>query len=257
MGEDDALLLWLLLTLRVAVARHQANHARIQSLRTEADALEDQLKASVAALASLRHELFETPATSFPPDTRPVHFDALLQYAKNISQHTVPPTFREHAPQIAADKDKDDAASSAAPTNGVNTPANPPALPDAEELKDAQNPDGVPGDITAEEEEWLKKLKDSKIAWYPWPSNDKIQTGNLYKLMYWQAMGKDTDDFDIYAHEEAERIKNLAGDQPLQPSPPREPAHEPQAPQQVAPRPAPKPAQPRETFDAFDDLDDE
>lgn len=228
-------------------------------MRSEAEALEEQLKASVSALASLRHELFETPATTFPTDTRPVHFDELLQYAKNISQHTVPPTYREHAPQLAGDKDKDneDGGSSAAPTNGVNTPANPVALLDTEEPKDAQNPDGVPREITAEEAEWLKKLKDSKIAWYPWPSNDKIQTGNLYKLMYWQAKGRDTDVFDIYAHEEEERLKNLNGDQP-QPSPVQKPVREPQPPQQeAAPRPAPKPARPQQTFDAFDDLDDE
>lgn len=213
----------------------------------------------MSALASLRHELFETPATTLPTDTRPVHFDELLQYAKNISQHTVPPTFREHAPQSAADKDKDneDAASSAAPTNGVNTPANQPALLDTQEPKETENAANAPAEITAEEEEWLKKLKDSKIAWYPWPSNDKIQTGNLYKLMYWQAMGKDADDFDIYAHEEAERLKSLSGDQPPGPSPVPEPVQEPQPPPEAAPRPVPKPSRPRETFDAFDDLDDE
>ncbi|KAH7410328.1 mediator of RNA polymerase II transcription subunit 4 [Phaeosphaeria sp. MPI-PUGE-AT-0046c] len=242
------------------LARHQANHARIQSLRTEADALDDQLRASVAALASLRHELFDTPATTFPADARPVHFDDLLQYAKNISQHTVPPTYREHVPQTAADKDSDQEhlTSSAAPTNGANTPANPPALLDTQEPADAQeHAANAPADITAEEQEWLKKLRDSKIAWYPWPSNDKIQTGNLYKLMYWQAMGKDTDDFDIYAHEEVERLKNLSGDLPPRPSPESEPVQVPQAPPEAVPPPAPKPSVPRETFDAFDDLDDE
>jgi hypothetical protein len=239
------------------VARHQAHHARIQSLRAEAEALEEQLKTSVSALASLRHELFDTPATTFPADTRPVPFDELLQYAKNISKHTVPPTFRERAPQSSADKDreKDDGASSAAPTNGLNTPVVPVA-PDTEEAKEGDKADAAPAEITAEEEEWLKKLNESKIAWYPWPSNDKIRTGNLYKLMYWQAKGKDTDDFDIHAYEETERI----GDMPKieQPDAAQDAAQEqePQAQQSAVPRPMPKPAQPRETFDAFDDLDD-
>ncbi|KAF1916239.1 mediator complex, subunit Med4 [Ampelomyces quisqualis] len=240
------------------LARHQANHARIQSLRTEADALEEQLKTSVSSLASLRHELFDTPATTFPADTRPVHFDELLQYAKNISQHTVPPTYRERAPQ-AADKDKEneDAASSGAPTNGLNTPANAATAAVSDEPKDVQTADGAPADITAEEEEWLKKLNDSKIAWYPWPSDDKIRSGNLYKLMYWQAKGRDMDNFDVYAHEEAERIKNLPEDErPEVAHPAEEPVQQPQVQQPVAPRPAPKPAPPRNTFDAFDDLDE-
>ena len=81
----------------MTVARHQANHARLQALRAEADALEEQLKSSVAALAGLRRELSETPATVFPANSRPVPFDELLQYAKSISKYTVPPTFRERA----------------------------------------------------------------------------------------------------------------------------------------------------------------
>jgi hypothetical protein len=237
------------------VAQHQAHHARIQSLRTEAEALEEQLKTSVSALATLRHELFDTPATTFPVDTRPVRFDELLQYAKNISKHTVPPTYRERAPQAAdKDKEKDDGASSAAPTNGLNTPVAPVA-PDAEEPKEGDKADADPAGITAEEEEWLKKLNDSKMSWYPWPNDEKIRTGNLSKIMYWQAKGKDTDDFDIHAHEEALRIGNLpVTEQPA--SPDAAQPQEPQAQQPAVPRPMPKPAQPRETFDAFDDLDD-
>jgi hypothetical protein len=234
-------------------------------LRTEAEALGEQLKTSVSALANLRHELFETPATTFPVDTRPVPFDELLQYAKSISQHTVPPTYRERAPQVLADKDKEkeDAASSGAPTNGVNTPANALNPLDItkdvpEDAKEGDNAEHAPAEVTAEEEEWLRKLHDSKIAWYPWPSDDKIRNGNLYKLMLWQARGKDTDDFDIYAHEEAERIKSLPVEEQLEKSPVEAQVQQPQPQQPITvPRPATMPSKPRETFDAFDDLDDE
>jgi hypothetical protein len=128
---------------------------------------------------------------------------------------------------------------------------------DTEEPSEGAKADDAPAEITAEEEEWLKKLNDSKIAWYPWPSDDKIRMGNLYKLMYWQAKGKDTDDFDIYAHEEAERIKNLPMEQRPEASPVEEPIQEPPAQPPVVQRPVPKPSQPRSTFDAFDDLEDE
>lgn len=218
-------------------------------MRAEAEALEEQLRTSVAALATLRHELFETPATTFPADTRPVRFDELLQYAKNISQYTVPPTYRERAPEAVADKDKekDDAASSGAPTNGVNTPANAPNALDTEDPKQGDN-DNKPVEVTAEEEEWLKKLNESKIAWYPWPSEEKIRHGNLYKLMYWQAKGKDPDNFDIHAFEEAEKV----GAAP-EASPEPGQRQEAQVQQPAAPR---RPTQPQATFDAFDDLDD-
>jgi hypothetical protein len=232
------------------VSRHQANHARIVSLRAQVEALEEQKKSSVSTLATLRHELHETPATTFPTDTRPVRFDELLQFAKNISQHTVPPTYRERAPEATSDKDKekDDATSSSAPTNGVNTPVHVPALPDTDASKDGDNAENKPVEVTAAEEEWLKKLNESQIAWYPWPSKEKIEHGNLYKLMYWQARGKDVDEFDIPAHEEAEK-KGLSGTEP-----PTEPVQA-QEPQPQAPRPA-RPAQPQATFDMFDDLDD-
>jgi hypothetical protein len=235
-------------------------------LRTEAEALGEQLKSSVSALASLRHELFETPATIFPVDTRPVPFNELLQYAKSISQHTVPPTYRERAPQVAADKDKDkdkdDAASSGAPTNGVNTPANPPNALDiakdaTAEAKDGDNAENAPAEVTAEEEEWLKKLHDSKIAWYPWPSDDKIRNGNLYKIMAWQARGKDTDSFDIHAYEEAERTKFMAADGVAMAQPEEEQAQQPQVQQPTGPRPVAAPRPPKKTFDDFDDLDDD
>jgi hypothetical protein len=249
-----------------AVTKHQANYTHIQTLRAEADALEAQLKSSVATLASLRKELFETPATTFPEDSRPVPFDQLLQYAKNISQWTVPPTFRERLPDAVAelDKDKDRASGdfNAAATNGFNTPTNAPGLAEPpKETTETQTTEDAPPEITAEEEEWLKKLKDSQIAWYPWPDNDKIRRGNLMKIYDYGERGFDLSTFDIHAHEEAERLKNQdpAG---FEEPPVEQPPQEPQMPSQTqatAPPPAeiqhiPQPE--RATFDAFDDLDE-
>jgi hypothetical protein len=240
------------------VARHQANHARIQSLRAEANALQEQLKTSVSALASLRHELFETPATIFPADSRPVRLDELLQYAKNISPHTVPPTYRERAPPAAADKD--DAASSAPPTNGVNTPANAPDAMDItkdtpQEPKEGGAPESAPLEVTAEEEEWLKKLNDDKKTWYPWPSYEKIRQGNLYKLMYWQAKGKKMDEFNIHAYEEVLQGKDLPVEEVTNPE--LEAAIQGAQGQQQAPAPRVRgPAPPQKIFEGFQEFDD-
>lgn len=186
-------------------------------MRAQAEALEEQLKASVGKLATLRHDLFDTPATTFPDNSRPVPFDQLLQYATNISKHTVPPTYRERVPAPAAvrDKDKEDAPSSAAPTNGVNTPAaisSEPvevatALVDSHQ-NDGPVPDAAP-DITEEEAEWLKKLNESQFTWFPWPSNDKIRQGNLHKLQAFREQNFDLSTFSVPAHEEEKRIKGL------------------------------------------------
>jgi len=253
-----------------AVSRHQANHARIQSLQAEADALEEQLKTSVSTLASLRHELFETPATTFPTESRRVRFDELLQYAKNIAQHTVPPTYRERKP-IPPPAEKEDAAlSSAAPTNGVNTPAvgtdavgtdvfgsdaMETSKPTPEQPKEDDSPGDAPPNITAEEEEWLKKLKEDKRTWYPWPSYDKIREGNLYKLMYWQAKGKDLDTFNVEAFEEAQRNKDLPPEQEIK-NPELEAANQGARVEQqrAAPRAPPRP---QKIFEGFEDLDED
>ncbi|KAF2687601.1 mediator of RNA polymerase II transcription subunit 4 [Lentithecium fluviatile CBS 122367] len=163
------------------LTQHQANHARIQVLRAEADGLEQQLKSSVAALASLRRELFETPATTFSEDSRPVPFDELLQYAKNISKYTVPPTYRERIPTPpAADQDKEGEGASGTASNGINTPAQGQSGGNVSGEGDA----GVAKDITAEEAEWLKKLNESQVPWQPWPDNDKIRRSNLMQIQY-------------------------------------------------------------------------
>ncbi|KAI4605146.1 hypothetical protein J4E83_010776 [Alternaria metachromatica] len=196
------------------LAKHQANHIRIQNLRAEADALEDQLKTSVKKLAELRHELFDTTVTTFPEDSRAVPFDELLQYATNISRHTVPPTYREPVPAADKEKEDDEVGSNGIPTNGLNTPALAPetvapASEAAQGQKEGEDAAGPALEITPEEEEWLKKLKASNLPWYPWPSNEKIRAGALFSLQYWREKGKNLDEFNIPAHLDAAREKAL------------------------------------------------
>ncbi|KAF1942502.1 hypothetical protein EJ02DRAFT_465709 [Clathrospora elynae] len=253
------------------LAKHQANSIRIQTLRAEADALEEQLKTSVKKLADLRHELFETPATTFPDDSRPVPFDELLQFATSISKYTVPPTYRERVPAALADKDKEDedadtGGSSGAPTNGVNTPAVVPEAVEAakdtttaitavegEGKKEGEDASSAAPEITPEEEEWLKKLKDSNMAWYPWPSIEKIRNGNLYRLQYWREKGKDLDTFDIPAHEEAERMRNLVPEE----RPGYEEGAEAQPGHALPQWGAPRYQKPKGVFEGLDDMDDD
>ncbi|KAJ8109174.1 hypothetical protein OPT61_g7656 [Boeremia exigua] len=248
------------------LARHQANHARLSSLRAEADSLEEQLKSSVAALAGLRKELSETPATIFPDTSRPVPFDELLQYAKSIAKYTVPPTFRERIPDAdgvtSKDKDTIEPPASAPATNGLNTPTTAtaptePAKDNTETQKDSEELDAAVPEITAEEEEWLKKLKDRGFAWYPWPDSDKIRRGNLWKLYHYREQGHNLETFDIEAYEEEERNKFSDYVQPQQAAEEVQP--EPQLQEQRAQQAPPAQAVPaapaRAGFTLFDDME--
>ncbi|KAF2639931.1 hypothetical protein P280DRAFT_372290, partial [Massarina eburnea CBS 473.64] len=172
------------------LAKHQANYARTKALRAEADGLEEQLRASVATLASLRRELFDTPATTFPDDTRPVKVNEVLQYAKNISQYTVPPTYRERIP------------SPPPPPPPPPDHADADAEADADANADADNNDTVNKDTEAE---WLTKLNESNTAWTPWPSDEKIRASNLMQIQFLIDTGKDPKQVDLTKLAEEEK----------------------------------------------------
>jgi len=229
--------------LTPAVIQHQHNNARIQALRAEADALDDQLASSVAALADLRRDLFATPATSFLADTRPVPFDELLRYAKNIAHHTVPPTYREHVPRPFPSEDAPAQLSA----------SDEPALESDEKV------------VTAEEAEWLKKLNESNRRWFPWPDDDKIRRGNLMQIQYLLDTGKDATQVDLtkLAEDEKDRIAAEADRQAAAHA--QSEAQAQAEPQELvlhnapAPAPAPKPVEkkPVQTFTGFDDMEDD
>ncbi|KAF2876627.1 mediator complex, subunit Med4, partial [Massariosphaeria phaeospora] len=171
------------------LATHQANHARILALRAEADALEAQFKSSVSVLAGLRRELFETPATTFPDSSRLVPFEELLQYAKNISEYTIPPSYRERIPEfdskVAKDKEGEEEK---------EKDSNLSIAPVVEILKDTADGEPElepPKEISAEEAGWLKDLQDRQYSWYPWPVNDKIRKGSLMQIQRLRDMGTD------------------------------------------------------------------
>ncbi|KAF1949257.1 hypothetical protein CC80DRAFT_520618 [Byssothecium circinans] len=220
------------------LTQHQDNYARIQALRAQADTLEAQLRASVATLASLRRELFETPATTFSDNSRPVPVHEVLQYAKNISQYTVPPTYREPIPTPPPHHHH-------ANNEAASTPANEHAT---------LHPSGeTPNDVTAEEAEWLKKLKESNTAWTPWPSDEKIRGSNLMQIQYCIDTGRDPTQVDLtkLAEEEKEEIAanaQRAADQAAAVQPTEMPV-------QSMPRPAV--ARPVDTFKGFEFVEDD
>ena len=95
------------------VSEHQANHARIVRLRAQAEALDEQVRQTVRALAEARREIAAARVSGARRHGeeggrgrevgrvgRPVGHVELLRYAKAIAKFTVPPSgFR--APEAA------------------------------------------------------------------------------------------------------------------------------------------------------------
>jgi len=164
------------------LAVHQQNHTRILSLREEAERLEAQVKSDLRTLAELRRELLQTPTISLPEDSRPVPFDELLRFAKNISQHTVPPTYREPIPKDDVESPVTGEVQPTTSPNGV-TPAS--AAPESTEEKKYDHP------LTTQQSQWLQELQQSGDQWVPWPNHDKIRMGNLMAIQHMLDQGKD------------------------------------------------------------------
>ncbi|KAF9732945.1 hypothetical protein PMIN06_008708 [Paraphaeosphaeria minitans] len=262
------------------LAQHRENTARIHALRVEREALEEQFKSAVAALALLRRDLFATPVTKFPDDLRPVPFDELLQYAKNIAQSTVPPTYREALPEKQPEhkfKAAEDGASSAVPSNAIGTPIQQPAQDAPKDAAEGQVKEGEEQAITEDEAEWLKKLKASGFAWYPWPDEEKIRRGNLMQIQHVLDRGRDPTSEDLTnlgedekdriaaeaaqaqanqeaqaAHAQAQALAQALAQSQTQPqAQPQTAGVEERQPHALPPKPAEKPQQ----FAGFDDLD--
>ncbi|KAF2196199.1 hypothetical protein GQ43DRAFT_445332 [Delitschia confertaspora ATCC 74209] len=195
---------------------HQANNARILSLRTSAERLESQVKENLMTLAELRHELLKTPATKFKTEDdygeeggerrRKVEVGELLRFAQNISRFTVPPTYREPLPKL----DEPLLSPAPAPTSvdpsdahfsGIRstaaTVASPAIIPPLEadfETKDKdkeQHEDAKFTDPTPQQSEWLRQLQESGNQWVPWPNNDRVRAGNLMQVQHLIDRGQD------------------------------------------------------------------
>ncbi|KAL8734341.1 MAG: hypothetical protein Q9166_001539 [cf. Caloplaca sp. 2 TL-2023] len=167
-----------------SVSQHQANHTRILNLRSTIEAHEQETKATLTLLAEARKDLLSTPTTKFPKTSRNVPFTELLDYAKNISRYTVPPTFSERPPEpkaTATAPETDDAAPIA---NGAGD-----AVTDAREANAIANGEKPPrGEDTGVgtrsleqfEVDWLNELAKKKFV--PWPSEEVIKRGALGQI---------------------------------------------------------------------------
>jgi hypothetical protein len=221
---------------------------------------DDQIKAIVQLLADTRRELKAARFTDFPKDTRPVQFDELLRFAKNISKFTVHPSAAfPQKPRIAEGVD----GSGLEQIGSRNTPAAVEASKGALSTTQGtpaptQGTGGINGQTEKESGDvgigW-ESLTDQQKAWLdqfarapfvPWPSEERIRAGALSSIQVQMEQGQ-----DIGQPEQAPAVTSV---QPTQVDVDMEDdvEHGNGVPLPVPPATIEKPRAPREEFTGFD-----
>lgn len=188
------------------MAVHQANYARILSLRQTTVSLDETIKSTTRLLADARKDLLSIPAPLTPTIGHNVQVDELLSYAKFISKTTVPPTFRPNdiLPTQATDaKNADTPAPMTQITNGIATPA--AAGHEEESAVQAQAP-GADGKGTSVLDPRTKEELEniSRVGFDPWPSQDLMNNGALGQIELMLEDGKDPNTVLSQEEQEAE-----------------------------------------------------
>ena len=158
------------------MSTHQRNHARIQSLRSTIDRQNQSITDTLTTLASTRSDLLAVPSSLPQKDSRNVPYNELLDYAKRISRHTVPPTFR---PALRGEQP--------APPSAVNgdTVAVEEAAEDAKEDKEGRGT----ASLEDTERKWLDPL--TQIPFVPWVNDETIKRGALAEIQSMVERGED------------------------------------------------------------------
>ena len=152
------------------MTRHQANHARILSLRSQVSSLNASITSSLTSLADTRAEILAQDVTPVTSTSRQVPYQLLLDYAARISRYTAPKDYRY------ASKGQINAEEAAAPVNGAN------ANTQHDEIA-AQN---------AEKEGEQPATQAQKEApFVPWPTEAIIKQGALGRVQAMLETGED------------------------------------------------------------------
>jgi hypothetical protein len=174
------------------VAEHQANHARILHLRQTADALDAQIKSSIALLAETRNELLSTAARD-SPTARHVPFDELLAYAKRISRFTLPPNYRPPPKQPEDTPKPSIETEDVVMSNGGAEAASPPvaaAETEANTQEPGLEPEGAAyAALTDAQKDWLDQM--AKAPFIPWPNEEDMKLGALAAVQQMIRDGRD------------------------------------------------------------------
>jgi hypothetical protein len=199
------------------VSIHQANYAKILSLRAESEDLDTQIREKLTLLTTTRKELLAAPSTNFTSKANAVDVAEILSYASRSSKFTRPATFREVEAQSNPDTGDGGTNTPKEPgsqiqTNGTSTPVTGTNGVD----RDTQMTQGTAMDIdsatpatqqptqatnqssqTALPAHWLPLINpEANMPFIPWPSEDTIRRGALASIEILTNKGVDPATFD-------------------------------------------------------------
>jgi hypothetical protein len=190
------------------VTVHQANYAKILSLRATSQALDSQIRETLVLLITTRSELLATPSTTFTENANPVSYSELLSYARRISKFTLPPTYLQ--PDASANAEAAETGNttprepnSQAQTNGAPTPSATNGMDSsamdidhpstAEPSQTQTSATGVSANSTSWQQ-FLSQPRDQ--VWTPWPNEEIIRRGALASIQILIDQGVDPATFD-------------------------------------------------------------
>jgi hypothetical protein len=199
------------------VTIHQANYARLSTLRTTSTELDSQIRDTLTLLTKTRSELIATPATTLPAITNPLSsYSELLKYAGRISKYTLPPSYREPvqdplATNASASNDPPKEEQTQTQTNGIETTT--PVL--AVNGSDTQTQPAMAAEVDSttltgegtqatdvsgvktNSKNWAEFLgPQDDLGWTPWPSPYAIRNGALASIQILVDQGLDPATFD-------------------------------------------------------------
>lgn len=122
-------------------------------------------------------------------------FTELLEYAKNISRYTVPPTFREPLPQPTAADAPPKVETATAIANGAGGPTaevtEASGIANGANLQNGEKKEKGVGlsSLTPDEVLWLNEL--ARTEFVPWPNEEVIKRGALGQIQVMLEQGVD------------------------------------------------------------------
>lgn len=161
------------------VQQHQANYARILSLRQTSAVLDQHLRQNVQLLADIRRDIKAVSPHVDQPDMPEIPVDEILSYAQFISKTSVPPTLHEPIPEVSLASKQADKSTTINGTSGMKI----------EDTANAKKENIALQAVDEQTKRNLDPLKD--VPFEPWPAYAVIQQGALAEIQKLVDAGKD------------------------------------------------------------------
>ncbi|KAK0629591.1 vitamin-D-receptor interacting mediator subunit 4-domain-containing protein [Bombardia bombarda] len=211
--------------------RHQNNHAHILKLRAETAALDAQTKDIIGALWTMRKEVKNTQTTTYPSTRPKSQFTTaeLLDYARRISPHTLPPPGVTNGVDLTAaptPAQQQDGLESQAQTpntsfNGTSAPT-PTATNGGSFVSNNNDPNHLASQATTTTTATNSNGTDlpdgfrqfinphEGTHFIPWPQTDRIRQGALASYQMLLDRGIDPRGYDPEEEEQRRRAEEQA-----------------------------------------------